>query len=74
MSDLSSRLNNLKIERNILQKDIASSINVSLRAYQRYEKGEREPTTTVLIALADYFDVSIDYLVGRTDNPNSHKL
>ena len=47
--------------------------NLSLRAYQYYERGQREPTASVLIALADYFDVSIDYLVGRTDNPKLYK-
>ncbi|MBQ8429110.1 MAG: helix-turn-helix transcriptional regulator [Clostridia bacterium] len=73
MSDLNKRLQQLKIERNLLQKDIAASIDLSLRSYQRYESGEREPTTDILIALADYFNVSIDYLVGRSDNPNSHK-
>ena len=35
--------------------------------YYRYEQGERQPTLPVLIALADYFDVSLDYLVGRSD-------
>ena len=39
------------------------------QAIQRYEYGERKPAYDVLIALADFFDVSIDYLVGRTDNP-----
>ena len=43
------------------------------RNYQDYEAGKVDPPTSKLIALADYFDVSIDYLVGRTDNPNSHK-
>lgn len=56
-----------------MQKDIAKDVNLSLRAYQYYERGQREPTASVLIALADYFDVSIDYLVGRTDNPKLYK-
>lgn len=56
------------------QKEVAQQFGLSLRSYQRYEYGEREPTSTILIALADYFDVSLDYLVGRSDNPNSHKL
>lgn len=73
MSKFSNRLQQLKTERALLQKDIAKDNNLSLRAYQYYERGEREPTVSVLIALADYFDVSLDYLVGRTDNPNSHK-
>ncbi len=72
MSNLSERLQELKASRNLLQKDIAASVNLSLRAYQRYEYGERQPTADVLIALADYFGVSLDYLVGRSDDPKRH--
>lgn len=69
MSDFSERLIELKATHNIRQKDIADNIGVSLRGYQYYEKGTKEPTMSKLIALANYFDVSLDYLVGRTDNP-----
>lgn len=69
MSGLTERLQELKNVRGILQKDIAAGIDVPLRTYQRYEYGERQPTVDILIALADYFDVSLDYLVGRSDNP-----
>ncbi len=72
MPTLSERLIELKESNNILQKDIAKSINLSLRSYQRYEYGEREPTSSVLIKLADYFNVSLDYLVGRSDDPTRH--
>ena len=41
-------------------------------AYQRYEYGPREPAYQKLIALADFFGVSIDYLVGRSDDPQRH--
>ncbi len=73
MVNLATRLIELKEKNNVLQKDIAKSVGLSLRSYQRYEYGERNPTSDILIKLADYFDVSLDYLVGRTDNPNSHK-
>lgn len=66
------RIIQLKSERRLLQKDIASSIGLSLRAYQYYEKGQKEPTLSVLVRLADYFNVSLDYLVGRSDNPERH--
>ena len=69
MASFSDRILSLKNEKLVLQKTIADSIGISLRALQRYEKAEREPSMSVLIALADFFDVSIDYLVGRTDNP-----
>ena len=46
---------------------------MSSLGYQRYEYGERKPSFDMLIALADYFDVSIDYLVGRTDNPKVNR-
>lgn len=65
----SQRILCLKNSRNLLQKDIAQAINITVRQYQRYEKGETQPTLPVLLALADYFDVSLDYLVGRSANP-----
>ncbi len=55
---------------NITKKSIADTIGISVRNYYRYERGEQNPTLPILILLADYFDFSIDYLVGRTDNPN----
>ncbi len=68
----SERICQLKLERKLLQKDIAAAIGLSLRAYQYYEKGQKEPTLSVLIRLADFFDVSLDYLVGRSDDPTRH--
>lgn len=73
MSVFSDRIKTLKTEKHALQKDIAKSVGVSLRAYQYYETDQREPTLSVLIALAEYFQVSIDYLVGRTDKPEVNK-
>lgn len=72
MSSFQERILQLKKDRKVLQKDIAAAIGLSLRAYQYYEKGQMVPTMPVLIALADYFDVSIDYLVGRSDDPGRH--
>lgn len=65
----SERLKELRIYRNLTQKEIADSIGMAPVAYQRYEYGTREPAYQKLIALADYFDVSLDYLVGRSDDP-----
>lgn len=72
MPNLSERLIQLKTERKLLQKDIAKDTGIALRTYQYYENGEREPSATALIALADYFNVSLDYLVGRSDNSEIH--
>lgn len=57
----------------ISQAQSAIAAGVSTTQYQNYEYGKSEPTAGVLIALADFFDVSIDYLVGRTDNPEVNK-
>lgn len=46
---------------------------MSQNTISRYETGTREPSNDDLIAIADYFDVSIDYLVGRTDNPEVNR-
>ena len=69
MAVFTERLSALRIEQKALQKDIAEAIGVTVRAYQYYEKGQKEPTLSVLIALAEFYNVSLDYLVGRSDNP-----
>ncbi len=71
--DFCARLKSLRTEKNLTQKELADSVGMTDRAIQRYEYGEREPAYQCLLALADFFDVSIDYLVGRTDNPNINK-
>lgn len=60
----SSRLKELRNIRGLSQKAVAEAIGMAPMAYQRYEYGTREPAYQKLIALADYFDVSLDYLVG----------
>ncbi len=52
---------------------MAELLELTTRHYQQIEYGKVNIPTLTLIFLADYFDVSLDYLVGRTDNPNSHK-
>lgn len=53
----------------VTQRQAATAAGVTEAMYQFYEYGKNEPTAGVLIALADYFDVSLDYLVGRSDDP-----
>lgn len=73
MFDFAAHLKALRQSRNITQKQLAEAIHGSERGIQNYEMGVRKPTYEMLIAIADYFDVSTDFLLGRTDNPNSHK-
>lgn len=67
---LSKRLIELRKQKNKTQEDIAKVIGVTRPAYTAYERGLRTPDYDILVTLADYFDVSVDYLLGRTDNPN----
>ena len=48
---------------------VASTVNIAPRTLKYYSSGEREPSLSTLVAIADLFDVSLDYLEGRTDNP-----
>jgi len=66
------RLEALRIKKSITQKVIAEYLGIPERAYQLYEYDKREPNQDDLIKLADYFDVSVDYLLGRSDNPERH--
>ena len=63
----SERLRELRVSQGFTQKQIFTAINMSEIGYQRYEYGTREPAYQKLIALADYFDCSLDYLVGRSE-------
>ncbi len=63
------RLLLLRKSRHLTQKQLAAELGLSELAIQHYEAQRRKPAYDVLIALADYFDVSLDYLVGRSDEP-----
>lgn len=68
MVDKNLRLKELReSENNVSQADIAKTFHITRQAVQRWEVGKSEPNIKTLIALADYFNVSIDYLVGRSD-------
>lgn len=70
--ELSESLKRFRKTEKITQKQAAQAAGVSERVYQSYEYGKVIPTVTILISLADYFDVSLDYLVGRSDDPARH--
>ena len=67
MAVFSERLRELRQERGMTQEALGQVIGVKNYSVYTYEKGRSYPDVAGLIALADHFDVSIDYLVGRTD-------
>lgn len=67
MVTFSQRITQLRKERKLKQREMAEELSVKMRTYQGYEYGESYPEFAKLIAIADFFDVSLDYLVGRSD-------
>mgnify|MGYP003558757077 CR=1 FL=1 len=65
-------LRGIREDRDIKQKDIAKILNVSQNTYSLYETGVISLTAEVLIKLSDYYGVSIDYLLDRTNNPKKY--
>ena len=64
------RLKELREKRRMSQVLLGMELNMSQNTISRYETGEREAGYKELIAIADYFGVSVDYLLERTDNPS----
>ena len=69
MEILAKRLVKLRSERKLSRREVAASTGMTERTYQRYENAERDPSAPALLALADYYGVSADYLLGRTEEP-----
>lgn len=69
---LSDSIKQTRISHAMTQAKLADFLGVTTRSIQFYESGERSPTIETIIKLADYFDVSIDYLTGRVDDPKQH--
>lgn len=69
-----NRLRELRIEKDLLQSDIAKLINKSERTIGFYETGERDMNTETLAILSDFFNVSIDYLLGKSDIRNPEEI
>ena len=63
------RIRDLREDRDIKQKAVAEYLGMDPTVYRRYEKGVRSVPVDVVIKLADYYKVSTDYLLGRTDDP-----
>jgi transcriptional regulator with XRE-family HTH domain len=64
------RLKNLRLENNLTQKELAEKLNMQNTAISKYELGEREPDIETINNIAEFFNVSTDYLLGRTDIKN----
>lgn len=67
------RLKKLRLDKNISQLKLAMDLNMNQNSISRYENSERQADYETLIKFADYFNVSIDYLLERTDNPKINR-
>ena len=68
MNTFPQRIKELRITNNLTQKEVANVIGMSLMAYAHYELGDRQPSLETINKLCDLFEVTSDYLLGRTDN------
>ena len=64
-------IKDIRTRKNMTQADVANALGVSSVVYSRYETGARQPSTEVLIQMADIFGVTVDYLLGRQDVEDS---
>ena len=64
---ISKKLKELRKEKDVTQREVAKAVNVAQNTIAGYETGAKEPSLTVLVALADYYEVTTDYILGRTD-------
>jgi len=69
---INERVKNLRVSNNLTQKQLAEVLKIQPNSVQRIEYGTARPSLDTLIALADYFNISLDYLIGRSDDPTRH--
>ena len=62
------RIRDLREDRDLTQKDLAKHLNCSQQVYSNYELGQRDIPTDILIKLSNFYDVSVDYILGLSDN------
>lgn len=67
------RIRDLREDRDLKQQDVADFLKCTQVCYSYYENGQRDIPTDVLIKLSNFYDISIDYLLGQTDNPIRNK-
>ena len=68
MIDISTKLRDLRLEKNLKQKEVAKALNIATNTLSQFENNKGRPSLDVLLAFADFFGCSIDYLVGREDD------
>ena len=66
------RLRDLREDRDLVQKEVAAVLGIDQRVYSNYEIGKREIPTRFLTVLADFYGISTDYILGRTNNPKPY--
>lgn len=64
--DIIEKIRNLREDNDLTQQELADALHISQRSYSHYESGSRKLPLDILISLADYYDCSVDYLLGRT--------
>ncbi|MBQ2795999.1 MAG: helix-turn-helix transcriptional regulator [Oscillospiraceae bacterium] len=67
------RIRDLREDHDLTQRQIAEFLKMPQPQYYRYESGYRDIPTDMLISLADFYNTSVDYILGRTDNPSPIK-
>lgn len=67
------RLHDLRNDNDLTQQQVADYLMCNRQVYARYERGLREIPVSMLIKLADFYKTSVDYIIGRTDNPKENR-
>ena len=67
-----NRLKELREDKDLYQRDVAKILNMSQTGYSQYEIGKNDIPTRILIALSNYYNTSVDYLLGLTDDPKPY--
>ncbi len=70
----SQRVKQLRLSKGVSQQQVADALGITKPGYQNYEYGRKTPSFAVLPLLADFFDVSTDYLLGRSDDPHLPRM
>lgn len=70
--EMQLRLRDIREDKDLTQKELSEAINITQRSYSYYERGDHMIPPEVLCRLADYYHTSVDYLLGRTNNPTPY--